>query len=89
MEGISSRHGGHHVAQKLRKTTLPCNDDKRTSVPDKSLSEKSGACIPSLATEARGVSLPFSFEQPGNNRQNMMISNAKDLKDMLGSSDCC
>src|SRR5512139_1978734 len=32
--GISSTHGGHHVAQKWTMTTLPRSDDRLTAFPD-------------------------------------------------------
>jgi len=38
IDGISITHGGHHVAQKLRKTTLPRKSDKLTVLPKTSLS---------------------------------------------------
>src|SRR5262245_37509158 len=39
--GISFLHGGHHVAQKSNKITLPLNELKATSLPLMSLTVKS------------------------------------------------
>ena len=43
MAGISSRHDSHHVAQKLRNTTLPRKSLSETFLPPGSSSVKSGA----------------------------------------------
>ena len=40
MEGISALHGGHHDAQKLIKTTLPCSRDVLLVLPFESVKEK-------------------------------------------------
>src|SRR5690606_24915649 len=37
-------HGGHHVAHKLIKTTLPFNECSETVLPFSSLNFKSGVC---------------------------------------------
>src|SRR5262245_60424549 len=39
--GISARHGGHHVAQKLTRTTLPLRSLELIVLPLKSVTEKS------------------------------------------------
>src|SRR5262245_35418304 len=49
IDGISSRHGLHQVAQKFRKTTLPRNSDNRYGLSFKSESEKSGAGLPTAS----------------------------------------
>ena len=41
--GISARHGGHQVAQKLRMTTLPRSDAEDSSRPSRSLTVNAGA----------------------------------------------
>src|SRR6185369_8504309 len=43
MEGISSRHGGHHVAQKLSNTTLPFRSESFRGEPFIPLTTISGA----------------------------------------------
>ena len=50
MEGISSRHGAHHVAQKLINTTFPCSLERDQTFPFKSTVSKSGAGLPTVAT---------------------------------------
>jgi hypothetical protein len=50
MEGISSRHGAHQVAQKLTNTTFPFNFERLQTFPSKSTVSKSGAGFPTLAT---------------------------------------
>lgn len=42
-QGISSAHGVHHVAQKLRRTTLPLKSASLTARPLGSFSLKAGA----------------------------------------------
>src|SRR5262245_52955246 len=49
MAGISSRHGGHHVAQKFRKTTLPRYWASRTTGPPGVASVNGAAGWSSLA----------------------------------------
>src|SRR5690349_263113 len=49
MEGISSRHGLHHVAQKFRKTTFPRKSESRYGFSFRSESEKSGAGLPTAS----------------------------------------
>src|SRR3972149_497332 len=46
MEGISSRQGGHHVAQKLSITTFPLNWESLTVFPSRSCSITSTAASP-------------------------------------------
>ena len=41
--GISARHGGHHVAQKLTMTTLPRSEAADSSRPSRSLTVNAGA----------------------------------------------
>ena len=43
MDGISSRHGAHHVAHRFSRTTLPRSADSRTVWPARSGTTKSGA----------------------------------------------
>src|ERR1700723_74269 len=40
--GISSRHGGHHVAQKFKITTLPCHCAVETTLPSRSCTRNGG-----------------------------------------------
>jgi len=49
MEGISSRHGGHQVAQKLRNTTWPFSLERDQTFPCRSTVSKSGAGLPTAA----------------------------------------
>ena len=42
------RQGGHHVAQKLTKTTLPFKSERVTFVPSNISTVKFGACAPSF-----------------------------------------
>src|SRR4026207_1536012 len=49
IDGISSRHGLHHVAQKLRKTTFPRKSVRRQGLLFRSESEKSGAGLPTAS----------------------------------------
>src|SRR6478735_5498265 len=46
IDGISSRHGLHQVAQKFRKTTFPLKSDRRWGLSFRSEREKSGAGLP-------------------------------------------
>src|SRR5690606_3229590 len=46
IEGISALHGGHQVAQKLRKTTLPFRSDTLTVFPSLFRKVTSGAVWP-------------------------------------------
>ncbi|MNT82974.1 hypothetical protein D3C72_2227800 [compost metagenome] len=47
--GISSRQGGHQVAQKLTSTTLPRYSERAIAPsPRTFFSEKSGAMVPSV-----------------------------------------
>src|SRR5690606_24246995 len=73
IEGISCIQGGHHVAQKLIKTTLPFNELKVTMFPLLSLnerSESSGAGISTFVASWARVScllfLPSIFPQEAN-----------------------
>src|SRR3990170_3018741 len=50
MEGISSSQGLHHVAQKLRNTTLPLNSPRLLSLPSRSGNSKSMACVPATTS---------------------------------------
>src|SRR6266849_6470788 len=50
MAGISSRHGAHHVAQKLMSTGLPLSWARLMDSPSTSCSLKSGAGLPRRAT---------------------------------------
>ena len=50
MEGISLRHGGHQVAQKLRNTTCPFSLERDQTFPFRSTVSKSGAGLPTVAT---------------------------------------
>src|SRR3990172_1450086 len=50
--GISSRQGGHQLAQKLTTTTFPCRSDRRIGLPSRSSSSKSGAASPTIACES-------------------------------------
>ena len=54
MDGISSRHGGHHVAQKLMNTTLPRRLESCQVLPCKSTRVKSGAGLFNSATVTTG-----------------------------------
>src|SRR6185295_16823682 len=53
--GISSRQGGHHVAQKSRTTTLPLKSDSLTALPSTSLSSQAGATLGSSVAQAGGA----------------------------------
>src|SRR5882762_5016615 len=44
--GISPRHGAHHVAHKLSRTTLPLYWDRERSLPSRSLRVISGTGLP-------------------------------------------
>src|ERR1051325_1629307 len=49
--GISARHGGHHVAQKFSRTTLPRQELEGTVRPLRSVTEKAGSGVGSLGTD--------------------------------------
>ena len=67
IDGISRIQGGHHIAQKLIKTTLPFKELKVTTFPSLSLnesSESSGGGISTFpASLARVFSLVFLFSE--------------------------
>ena len=48
--GISTRQGGHQVAQKLTSTTLPRSASRETAAPSRVVSWKSGAAALADAT---------------------------------------
>src|SRR3954467_2778587 len=56
--GIARTHGGHQVAQKSKTMTLPFRSDNFTSLPLMSLSVKSGAGLPDIATAGTSMSPP-------------------------------
>src|SRR5437867_10234402 len=58
MAGISSLHGLHQVAQKLRSTILPCRSESLTSCPWRSLRAISGAGLPTRGGRAAMPSRP-------------------------------
>src|SRR4051812_29714258 len=68
-QGISTRQGAHHVAQKLSRTTLPRKSESLTGLPEASLSTKSGAILrfcgftnPLLAVEVTLLNWPTHAE---------------------------
>src|SRR5580658_2533092 len=61
--GVSARHGGHHVAQKLRTTTLPTNDCADTAFPSSVWTVNAGACEPSGAPAGSGAAAPEGARQ--------------------------
>src|SRR5438552_17634723 len=48
LEGISSRHGLHQLAQKFRNTTFPRKSDRRTPLSTRSVSSNEGASFPTV-----------------------------------------
>jgi hypothetical protein len=64
MEGISSRQGGHQVAQKLSSTTLPLSDDSLSGSFFSDTTVRSGtgffSCTPTVGKEASSC----FFEHP-------------------------
>src|SRR6202022_4096897 len=63
MAGISSRQGGHHVAQKFRTTTLPLRDAREWLSPLVSISVNAGATKP-----VRGASIMGAPAEPSGMR---------------------
>src|SRR5690606_41798152 len=53
IEGISALHGGHQVAQKLRKTTLPFRSDTLTVFPSLFRNVTAGAAWPTSDGDGR------------------------------------
>ena len=78
MEGISSRHGGHHVAQKLIKTTCPLSSERVQVFPFLSTSVKSGAGLPTSATSG-------AEPQPMNENRKKKVRRIKDIFFIMGS----
>src|SRR5258708_38610487 len=64
--GISPRHGAHHVAHKLSRTTLPLYWERERSLPSRSLRVISGTGLPAaLGLPAELAAATLTTALPG------------------------